>query len=42
MNGRNKTVALSTVILLAKGFQMSPSELLDDAVFGLQDLEIER
>ena len=36
MNGRNKTVTLSTLILLARGFHMSLSEFLDD------DLEIER
>lgn len=42
MNGRNKTVTLSTVILLAKGFQMSLVEFLDDEVFGSEDLEIEQ
>ena len=41
MNGRNKTVTLSTVILLAKGFQMSLTEFLDDEIFSLEDLEIE-
>ena len=41
MNGRNKTVTLSTVILLARGFGMSLSEFLDDAVFASVDLEIE-
>ena len=39
MNGRNKTVTLSTVILLAKGFNMSLTEFLDDEIF--QKLEIE-
>ena len=42
MNGRNKTVTLSTVILLAKGFQMSLVEFLDDEVFNSEDLEIEQ
>ena len=42
MNGRNKTVTLSTVILLAKGFQMSLVEFLDDEVFYSNDLEIEQ
>ena len=39
MNGRNKTVTLSTVILIAKGFNMTLSEFLDDEIF--QNLEIE-
>ena len=42
MNGRNKTVTLSTVILLAKGFHMSLTEFLDDELFSSQDLEIEQ
>lgn len=33
MNGRNKTVTLSTVILIAKGFGMTLSEFLDDDIF---------
>ena len=41
MNGRNKTVTLSTVILLANGFQMSLSEFLDDEIFSSEDLELE-
>ena len=39
MNGRNKTVTLSTVILIAKGFNMTLIEFLDDEIF--QNLEIE-
>ncbi len=42
MNGRNKTVTLSTLILLARGFHMSLSEFLDDDLFSSDDLEIER
>ncbi len=42
MNGRNKTVTLSTVILLAKGFDMSLSEFLNDDIFRSEDLEIEK
>ena len=42
MNGRNKTVTLSTVILLAKGFGMSLTEFLDDEVFTSENLEIEQ
>ena len=42
MNGRNKTVTLSTVMMLAKGFHMSLTEFLDDAIFDPQGLEIEQ
>lgn len=42
MNGRNKTVTLSTVIMLARGFDMSLTEFLDDEVFVSEDLEVER
>ena len=42
MNGRNKTVTLSTVIMLAKGFGMSLTEFLDDEIFSSEDLELER
>ena len=42
MNGRNKTVTLTTVMMLAKGFHMSLLEFLDDAVFLSTDLEIEK
>ena len=42
MNGRNKTVTLSTVILLARGFGMSLTEFLDDEIFGSEELEIEQ
>ncbi len=41
MNSRNKTVTLSTVILLARGFHMSLTEFLDDDVFSSADLEVE-
>ena len=41
MNGRNKTVTLSTIILLAKGFDMTPAEFLNDAVVLSTDLETE-
>jgi transcriptional regulator with XRE-family HTH domain len=42
MNGRNKTVTLSTVLLLAKGFHMSLTEFLDDELFRSEELDIER
>ena len=41
MNGRNKTVTLTTVIMLAKGFNMSLAEFLNDEIFLSEDLEIE-
>ncbi len=41
MNGRNKTVTLSTVMLLSKGFHMSLIEFLDDEIFCSPNLEIE-
>ena len=42
MNGRNKTVTLSTVILLAKGFHMPLTEFLDDEILRSAELEIEQ
>lgn len=41
MNGRNKTVTLSTVMMLARGFNISLIEFLDDPIFTSEDLEIE-
>ena len=41
MNGRNKTVTLSTVMMLARGFDIPLTELLDDEVFRCESLEIE-
>ena len=42
MNGRNKTVTLSTGIMIARGFDMSLAEFLDDEIFGSEDLELEK
>ena len=42
MNGRNKTVTLSTVIMLAKGFGMPLTEFLDDEIFSFEHLYIEQ
>ena len=42
MNGRNKTVTLSTVIMIARGFGMSLTDFLDDDVFDSEDLDIEQ
>jgi len=41
MNGRNKTVTLSTVIMIAKGFKMPLTEFLNDEIFLSEDLEVE-
>lgn len=41
MNGRNKTVTLSTLILIARGFGMSVSEFLDDGLFQPEHFDIE-
>ena len=41
MNGRNKTVTLSTVILIARGFGISLTEFLDDDIFRSENLKIE-
>ena len=41
MNGRNKTVTLSTELMLARGFQMSPDEFLNDEIFRSDNLEID-
>lgn len=41
MNGRNKTVTLSTVLMLAKGFDMSLTEFLDDELFDWNNLQVE-
>ena len=42
MNGRNKTVTLSTIIMLARGFDMPLTEFLDDEMFSSDTLEVER
>ena len=41
MNGRNKTGTLSTVMMIARGFNISLIEFLDDEIFDCEDLEIE-
>ncbi len=42
MNGRNKTVTLSTIILLAKGFNMTITEFLNDEIFNWENFDIEQ
>lgn len=41
MNGRNKTVTLTTVLLLAKGFDMTPAEFLAHELFTHANLEFD-
>ena len=41
MNGRNKTVTLSTIILIAKGFGMPLTEFLNDELFDPDNLDLE-
>ncbi len=41
LNGRNKTVTLSTVMMLARGFNITLLEFLDDDIFTSENLEIE-
>lgn len=41
INGRNKTVTLSTVMMLARGFKISLIEFLDDEIFQSENLEID-
>ena len=41
MNGRNKTVTLSTIILIAKGFGMPLTEFLNDELFDPENLDLE-
>ena len=42
MNGRNKTVTLSTVIMIANGFGISLTDFLDDDLFRSEDLDLEQ
>ncbi len=41
MNERNKNITLKTVMQLARGFNMTLLEFLDDKLFINEDLEIE-
>ena len=41
LNGQNKTVTLTTVYKLARGFDMTIFEFLDDEVFRSELLEID-
>ena len=41
MNGRNKMVTLSTVMMLAHGFSISVTEFLNDDVFRWENVNVE-
>ncbi len=41
MSGRNKTVTLTTVMMLARGFEISVLDFLDDEVFRSENLELD-
>ncbi len=41
MFGRNKSVTLSTIYKLARGFDMSYLEFLDDDIFRPEEIEFE-
>jgi hypothetical protein len=41
MNGRNKTVTLSTIYMLARGFDMSIIEFLNNEIFLSEEVDFE-
>ena len=41
MNGRNQATMLKTVIMIARGFDMTVDEFLDDDIFRSEMLEVE-
>lgn len=41
MHEKNKTVTLSTIILLANGFNMTTLEFLDSKFFNIENLDVE-
>ncbi|MBQ9785873.1 MAG: helix-turn-helix transcriptional regulator [Clostridia bacterium] len=41
MQGRTKGVDLKTIILLAKGFKITPSEFIDDSQFLADNLDFD-
>ena len=42
MNGRNKTVTLSTLIMISRGFGISLVDFLNDDIFNSEELEVEK
>ena len=41
MNGRNKNVTLSTLLLIAKGFDMPIVEFFNDEIFSSEEIELD-
>lgn len=41
MSGKSKTVTLTTVMMLARGFEMSLTDFLNDEVFRLAELDLD-
>lgn len=41
MGEKNKTVTLSTIILIARGFGMTMQEFLNDPIFNDENLDVE-
>lgn len=42
MNGRNKNVTVGTIILIARGFGITPEEFMSDKIFLSNELELEK
>lgn len=42
MNGRNKTVTLSTLIMISRGFGITLVEFLNDDIFNSEELDVEK
>ncbi len=42
MNGRNKNVTLGTIILISRGFGITPDEFLKHDIFLSDELELEK
>lgn len=40
MNGRNKSVKLGTVMMIAEGFNMTLIEFLDDEIFTSEEIDL--
>jgi len=41
MGGRNKTVTLSTLILISRGLGITVKDFLDDEIFSSEEIEID-
>ena len=41
MTGKNKGITLATIYKIARGFDMTVSQFLDDEMFNSDDIEVE-